>query len=123
MDAVVQAPAGDRVEGGDLRVVVLADGGPAVDDQEGVAVRLVGELARGPAPAEAGHGIDAVVEEELLPVGEERGDLGDDPPDPLGVHTGGDTADVGEPGESGKRAATEVQAVELHLAGGMGEGK
>ena len=49
------------------------------------------------------------------------GDLGDGTLDPVDVEPAGDAADVRQAGESGQRAAAEVEAVELHLARGVGE--
>lgn len=84
-------------------------------------MRFLGELPGGAAAPVGGHRVDAVVEEELLALGEDGGDLGDGTADPLAVEAGGDAGHVRQLGELRERTATEVEAVELDFTRGVGE--
>jgi len=66
VDAVRQAARGDVVEDGLEIVELVADGGPAVDDQEYVAVRVLREPAGTAHPAVGGHRLYAILGEQLL---------------------------------------------------------
>ena len=91
---------GDRCLEG---VVLLTDGGPSVDDEEGVAIRVIanGLIARVPP---------------LLPQSQQRLQLDDRPPDQLDVTSGRHRSDVRQGGQRRQHSAPEVQAVELHVA-------
>ncbi len=119
----VEAPRGDQVESRGEVHEVLPDGVPAVHDEEDVAVRLVRELALGASAPEVGHGLHAPLGEEQFAVRDDMADLGDGTGHPFRVEAPGDAADVRQPGERGERPAAEVQAVELDVARGVGEGE
>ncbi len=105
---------------GDLlieRLVVGPDRAPAVDDEEDVAEPVARNRAGCQHPAVGRHRVDAMLGEDLLAVVEQRADLGDRAPQPVGLETRGDRADVRQVGQAGQRPAAEVEAVELHLLG------
>lgn len=122
-----QVDAETETAGGDVQdhrvhlLVVGLERRPAVDDQEDVAPLLVGVGARGPPLAVGADRVDAVGAEELLARVEDADDLGDRTAHLLGVQTRGDTADVRQALHGQHAAATEVEAVELHLGRGVGE--
>ena len=74
-------------------------------------VRVLPELPVG------GDGADPVLLEHRLTLAQNGFHLGDDPVDPVGFGPGGHTADMREALEVHQAAATEIDAVELHLAG------
>ncbi len=121
MDAVVEAALGDLGDVGDEVDHVRAHRGPAVDDQEHVAVGLVGELPGRPPTSVGADRVDAVIGEELFAATQQRGHLRDGTGDPLDVHTAADPAHVRQVGDPAQGAAAEVQDVELHLFRRVGE--
>ena len=104
-------------------LVLLPQRAPAVDDEEHVAERVVGDLAGRAAPAVGGHRVDAELGEAVLPLVDEGRHLGDGPADRLGVAPAGDTRHVRQLDEAAQRPAAEVEAVELHLATGCGSAR
>ena len=107
----------------DLRLEVVevrAEGVPAVDDEEHVAVPVVGPAGRAAGPV----GLDRVdalgAEVRLAPV-HDAGHLGHDPPDDVRLGAGADAGDVRQPGERGEGAAAEVQDEDLRLLGRGGQ--
>ena len=101
-----------------LQVVELvAQRGPAVDDQEHVAERVVGAVAGRPAAAVGRHRVDAVRAEAPLPRVDEPRDLGDVRRDRARVAAVATPPTCGRSAQRGQRAAAEVEAVELHLGG------
>ncbi len=123
VDAEAETTVGQLVDGG-LEILELgAQRRPAVDHQEDVAERVlrVAALLLG-APVRR-HALDVLLGEQVLPAAHQAVHLGNRAADPVHVTAGRDTADVRQIGETGERAATEVQPVELHLTGRVGEGE
>ncbi|KAF0958308.1 hypothetical protein MLGJGCBP_08644 [Rhodococcus sp. T7] len=131
MHAVRQA-LGRKV--GDLlfeSLEILADAAEPVDHQEHIAERVLrdprGRAAAtgvgGTQTAELRHRLDSDFAETLLTLTHDGVHLGDGAPHPVHVEAVGDRADVRQSRQSGERAATEVEAVELHLLRGMGGGQ
>ena len=101
-----------------LEVVELrAQRAPAVDDEEHVPPPVVGAPLRA-SGAVGLDGVDAVVAEVGLAAVHDALDLGHHPADHVGLGTGRDPGDVGEPGERRERAAAEVEHEELRLQRG-----
>ena len=118
--AVGEAARGDRL---DLRLQHLelgAQRAPAVDDEEDVAVAVVGETLR-TALAVRVDGVDAVLPEVHLAGVQQAGDLGHRAADHVRLGAGRDAADVREVLQAGEAAAAEVDDEELHLLRRVGE--
>ncbi len=123
VDPVGQPASGELADLLVEQVEVGAQRGPAVDDEEHVAVRVVGVVSLAPQLAVGSHVLDAVIGEQPFPVRQDGLDLGGRAADPVGVHPAGDAADVRQAGERGEAAAAEVQAVELDFSRGVGQGE
>ena len=80
-------------------VEVGAQRAPAVDDQEHVAVPVVGPALRPPRPVGLDR-VDAVGAEVLLAPVHDAGHLGDDPADHVGLGAGADAGHVRQPGHA-----------------------
>ncbi len=108
-------PAGSQLLQLELEVVeVGAQGAPAVDDQEHVAVAVVGATL--PASGPIGlDGVDALRPEVGLATVDHAGHLGQDAAYDVGLGPGAHPGDVGKPGQRGERAAAEVEHEELRL--------
>lgn len=115
MDAVGEA-ACRQVGDGRLRLLeVLAHADPVVDHEE-----HVGEprAVRPPVRLDA---VDALLGEPALPLGEDGGDLGERAVDAVGIQPVRHAADVRQRPEAAEGAATEVEAVDPHLLGRVGQ--
>ena len=120
MDAERQRPAGQHHDSLLQIVEVGAHRAPPVDHQEDVTVAVV-ETALGTAVSVGRHRIDALGAEVLLAVGHDALDLGDRPVDDVGAVAGGDRSHVRGGLERGEGAPTEVEDVERHLRGRVGQ--
>ena len=78
---------------------VVAQGAEAVDEQHDLGGGQLGQLARGAQVAQLVDGVDAVLAEELLAVGEHGADLVDGAGGALAVGAAGDAADVRQSGQ------------------------
>ena len=122
VDAVAQPPGGEVGERRLELLELLAQRGPAVDDQEHVAERVVGDLVRSAAaPPVGGHRVDAVLRRSAAPARRAAWPPRRPCAGPLRVQPAGDAADVRQAAQRRQRAAAEVEAVELHLARRVGE--
>ncbi len=109
-----------RLEVGELR----HEGRPPVDHQEDVAERvgerrMVGIVPHLPVRGDRAH---PVLLERRLSLPQDGLQLGDHAVDAVGLRAGGDATDVGQVFEVHQPAATEVDAVELHLPRRVGRG-
>ncbi len=117
-----QAAAGERLDARLQLVELGADRGPAVDQQEHVAVAVVGGALRA-AGAVGLDRVDALLPEVPLPVVDDRLDLGHRAAHDVGLGAGRDARHVRERGQRRERAAAEVEHVELHLERGVRQGE
>ena len=115
MDAVAETARGQVRDGRLDLLEVLPDDEPVVDDEEHVAEPVTGDLPGGAQPPVRRHAVDAALGEVALALLQQGRDLGDRTADAVAVEAGRDAADVREVLQRGERAATEVEAVELHL--------
>ena len=95
-------------------VEVRAQRRPAVDDEEDVAVPVVGTALRA-ARAVGLDRVDALLAEVRLAAVDDALHLGHDPAYDVGLGAGADARDVRQPDQRGERAATEVEHEELRL--------
>ena len=109
-----QPAPGELVDLGLELVELGAHRGPAVDDEEDVAVAVV-DPARGPAAAVGLDGVDAVRAEVALAGVDDAAHLGHEAAHHLGLAAVGDPGDVRELGQRRERAAAEVEDVDLAL--------
>ena len=98
---------------GDLLEIGL-ERGPAVDDEEDVAVPVV-NAARRPLTAVGLDRIDAVGFEEALTIVQQGRYLGHDAGDDVGLVTGGDAGQVRQIEHGREGAAAQVDDIDLHL--------
>ena len=123
VDAVGQAAGGDV---GDHRLQVLelaAQRRPAVDHQEHVAERVVGDPAVGPRGRRyVGHRVDALLGERAAPARPAASATSPTVRRTAAASSRPATPPTcGRSAQRGQRAAAEVEAVDLHLGRGVGE--
>ena len=119
VDAVTEAPGRQRGDGLLELFIILAQGEPAVHDEEHVAEPVARDRALGPKGPVGGDRVDAALAELAFPPLEQGPDLGDRTAHPVSLEPGRDPAHVRQPAERAHRAAAEIQDVELHPGGGV----
>ena len=123
VDAVTEPPGRQRGDGLLEVFVVLAQGEPAVHDEEHVTETVARDRAFGPQPAVGGDRVDTALAEFALPLFEQGPHLGDRPAHPVALESARDPAHVRQPAERTHRSAAEIQDVELHLGRGVQQGQ
>ena len=99
-----------------------ANGRPAVDHKEEVAVAVVNLAVGSPLPIGLDR-VDALRAEVQLAGVHDRGDLSDRAAHHIRFGPGSDPGHVGEVSEGGEGSAAEVDHIDLSLARGLGEGE